>query len=99
MIDKEFESVHITPSKDKIAKYYCVWNGGEIIQVHSIKTLKEEYKTSNLFTEESKDVYFCCRGNGYDDLVLEDYLKYSKKDDDFFNVEYCHDNMCITRIE
>tara|TARA_R100000306_G_C4273888_1_gene91526 strand:- start:230 stop:523 length:294 start_codon:yes stop_codon:yes gene_type:complete len=94
----KFESIHIAPRKDKKAIYLCSWNSGEIVQLHSIETLREEYKTSNLFTEESKDVYFTCRGNGYDDLILEDYLKHSKNDDDFLNVEYSHDNMGIERI-
>ena len=94
----KFESIDLAPRKDKEAIYLCTWNGGEIVQIHTEKTLREDYKGSNLFTAEADETYFSCMGNGYDDLILEDYLKHSKKDDDFLNIEYHKDNMEIERI-
>ena len=29
--------------------FLCSWNGTEIIQIHTIETLREEYKETNLF--------------------------------------------------
>ena len=29
--------------------YLCTWNDGEIVQIHTKKTLKDEYKDTNLF--------------------------------------------------
>ena len=95
----KFESIYLAPRKDKEVIYLCTWNSGEIVQIHTEKTLREDYKGSNLFDcQEADETYFSCMGNGYDDLILEDYLKHSKKDDDFLNIEYHKDNMEIERI-
>lgn len=29
--------------------FLCSWNGTEIVQIHTIETLREEYKETNLF--------------------------------------------------
>ena len=38
----KFESVHLAPRKDKEVIYLCTWNSGEIVQIHTEKTLREE---------------------------------------------------------
>ena len=81
------------------AKYRCTWNWDEITETHTIKSLKDKYKDSNLFSsEENKRDLFISDGNGYDNLTLEDYLKYSSADADFIGVSYNCDNMSIIRI-
>ena len=81
------------------AKYRCTWNWDEITETHTIKSLKDKYKDSNLFSsEENKRNLFISHGSGYDNLILEDYLKYSSADVDFIGVSYDCDNMSIIRI-
>ena len=89
----KFESIHLAPRKDKEVIYLCTWNGGEIVQIHTEKTLREDYKGSNLFTAEADETYFSC---GDISLLLEEYLKESKKDY-LGNSFICH-NMEIERI-
>ena len=92
----KFESIHLAPRKDKEVIYLCTWNDGEIVQIHTEKTLKEEYKKSNLFDcEESDETYFY---NGSESLLLKDYLKKSKKDSDYFRDSFKAHNMEIERI-
>ena len=43
----KFESICLAPRKDKEVIYLCTWNGGEIVQIHTEKTLREDYKGSN----------------------------------------------------
>ena len=92
----KFESICLAPRKDKKVIYLCTWNSGEIVQIHTEKTLREDYKGSNLFDcQEADESYF---GNGSNSLLLKDYLKKSKKDSDFlFDSFICH-NMEIERI-
>lgn len=80
------------------ATYNCSWNGGEIKQTHTIKSLKDEYKDSNLFGSEEDEFLFNSHGNGLDNLTLEQYLKYSSVDSDFIGVRYDCQNMSIIRI-
>ena len=48
-IDKnQNENVSITLD-GKNNYFLCSWNGTEIIQIHTIETLREEYKETNLF--------------------------------------------------
>ncbi len=90
----QFESIHLSPRKDKEVIYLCTWNGGEIVQIHTEKTLREEYDGSNLFDcEESDETYFY---NGSVSLLLKDYLKKSKLD--YFRDSFKADNMEIERI-
>ena len=91
----KFKSIDITPTTDNIKKYYCSWNGGEIIQIHTKETLYQDYKGTNLFDDDS---LFETIGNGFDNLTIKDYLNHSNKDDDFLNVNYHCDNMEIQRI-
>ena len=83
-------------------KYRCTWNIPltiPITETHTIKSLKDKYKDSNLFSsEENKRDLFISDGNGYDNLTLEDYLKYSSADADFIGVSYNCENMSIVRI-
>ena len=81
------------------AKYRCTWKWDEITETHTIKSLKDKYKDSNLFSsEENKRNLFTSHGNGYDNITFEDYLKYSSADADFIGVSYDCDNMSIIRI-
>ena len=89
----KFESIHLAPRKDKEVIYLCTWNGGEIVQIHTEKTLREDYKGSNLFTAEADETYFSC---GNESLLLEDYLKQSKKH--FIGDKFICHNMEIERI-
>ena len=50
-----FESIYLAPRKDKEVIYLCSWNGGEIVQIHSEKTLREDYEKSNLFNAEADE--------------------------------------------
>ena len=67
----KFESIYLAPRKDKEVIYLCTWNGGEIVQIHTEKTLREDYKGSNLFTAEADETYFSC---GDISLLLKEYL-------------------------
>ena len=92
----QFESIHLSPRKDKEVIYLCTWNGGEIVQIHTEKTLREEYDGSNLFDcKESDETYFT---SGSISLLLKDYLKKSKKDSDFLYDSFICHNMEIERI-
>jgi len=43
----------ITIANDNNEKMYlCTWNDGDIVQVHTEKTLRTEYEGTNLFDEE-----------------------------------------------
>ena len=43
----------ITIANDNNEKMYlCTWNDGDIVQVHTEKTLRTEYEGPNLFDEE-----------------------------------------------
>ena len=81
---------------NNIPSYLCSWNNNEILEIHTIESLKEQYKDTNLF--EDKDL-FTTFGNGFDNLTINEYLKHSKEDKDFINVEFGCDNMNITRIK
>ena len=83
--------------QDKETKYLCSWNNGDIIQIHTNKTLWNEYKDTNLF-DDDEDMLFETIGNGFDNFKFKDYLKLSSKDEDFLNVNFICDNMEITRI-
>ena len=41
------QSITIENNKSNI--YLCTWNDGDIVQVHTKETLKDEYKDTNLF--------------------------------------------------
>ena len=92
----KFESIYLAPRKDKEVIYLCTWNGGEIVQIHTEKTLREDYKGSNLFDcAEADETYFY---NGGRSLLLKDYLKKSKKDLDYLGDSFSAHNMEIERI-
>ncbi len=42
--------------QDKETKYLCSWNNGDIIQIHTNKTLWNEYKDTNLFDDDEEYV-------------------------------------------
>ena len=45
----------ITITNDNNEKMYlCTWNDGDIVQVHTEKTLRTEYEGTNLFDEEER---------------------------------------------
>jgi len=89
----KFESISLAPRKDKKVIYLCSWNDGEIVQIHTEKTLREDYKGSNLFTAEADETYFSC---GNESLLLEEYLKQSKEY--FIGDRFICHNMEIERI-
>jgi len=82
-------------TEDNIAKYLCIWNSGEIVQIHTEKTLREDYKDSNLFDCEEADETLFDDGDEY--MTLEDYLKTSKKDE-YVDINFRAGNMEIRRI-
>ena len=81
--------------KNNDVVYLCIWNNGDIKQIHTKKTLLNEYKNTNLF---DNDCLFETIGNGFDNLTINEYLTFSKKDNDFINLLFSYDNMSITRI-
>ena len=48
------ESITLKPSATNV--YLCSWNYGAIVQIHTRKTLYNEYKDTNLFDEYGIDV-------------------------------------------
>tara|TARA_R100001086_G_scaffold241579_1_gene168592 strand:+ start:375 stop:650 length:276 start_codon:yes stop_codon:yes gene_type:complete len=82
-------------TQDNIAKYLCIWNDGEIVQIHTEKTLREDYKDSNLFDcEEANETLF---DDGDEYMTLEDYLDTSKSDK-YVDINFRAENMEIKRI-
>ena len=81
--------------KNNDVAYLCIWNNGDIEQIHTKKTLLNEYKNTNLF---DNDCYFETIGNGFDNLTINQYLKLSEKNNDFINLPFSCDNMSIERI-
>ena len=79
------QSINLKDTKD--VKYLCSWNGGDTIQIHTNKTLWNEYKNTNLFDDDD-DMLFETIGNGFDNFKFKDYLKLSSKDEDFLNVNF-----------
>ena len=82
-------------TEDNIVKYLCIWNSGEIVQIHTEKTLREDYKDSNLFDcEEANETLF---DDGDEYMTLEDYLDTSKSDK-YVDINFTAGNMEIKRI-
>jgi hypothetical protein len=75
-------------SKEIDSLFLCTWNGGEIIEIHTISSMKKEYGQSNLFDADEFRYFFDT------DLSFEEYLlKMANSDYHIF------DNMEIRRIK
>jgi hypothetical protein len=55
-------------SKSEEAVFLCMWNGDEIVELHTITSLKAKYGSTNLFAAEDFKHTFDT------DLSFEDYL-------------------------
>tara|TARA_R100000541_G_scaffold14140_2_gene23480 strand:- start:19 stop:363 length:345 start_codon:yes stop_codon:yes gene_type:complete len=111
----KFKSINIAPNDPDfdVAKYYCSWNGGEIIQIHTKETLYEEYKDTNLFDGNGKLVSYPF-GNShapskhFKPLTMNEYLYNSSINEikigggfdvnEYLNENFICDNMEIKRI-
>tara|TARA_R100001377_G_C3168749_1_gene102286 strand:- start:343 stop:657 length:315 start_codon:yes stop_codon:yes gene_type:complete len=101
----KFKSINIAPNDPDfdVAKYYCSWNGGEIIQIHTKETLYEEYKDTNLFDGNGKFA-----SKHFKPLTMNEYLYNSSINEikigggfdvnEYLNENFICDNMEIKRI-
>jgi len=55
-------------SKSEEAVFLCMWNGDEIVELHTIQSMKDKYGQSNLFDVDEFRYTFDT------DLSFEDYL-------------------------
>ena len=75
-------------SSEPHALFLCVWNGGEIIEIHTTTSMREHYGQSNLFDIDEFRYAFDT------DLSFEEYLLKMVSGD-----YYVFDNMEIRRIK
>ena len=75
-------------SKEIDALFLCTWNGGETVEIHTTKSMKDEYGESNLFDIDEFRYFFDT------DLSFEEYLLKMINGD-----YYIFDNMEIRRIK
>ena len=80
-------------SNQKKPTFLCSWNGTEIVQIHTYKTLKTEYEKTNLF-DPLEDWFVDGETKTFQELI--DIL--SSKED-YCDIAYNSDNMTITRIK
>lgn len=75
-------------SKEPHSLFLCVWNGGEITEIHTIASLKENYGETNLYDADEFRQFFDT------DLSFEEYLLKMMCQE-----YYAFDNMEIRRIK
>jgi hypothetical protein len=75
-------------SNSKEAVFLCMWNGDEIVELHTLESLKSQYGNTNLFDVEEFREFFET-GLSFEEFVLQmghgDY--------------HIFDNMRIERIQ
>lgn len=72
-------------SKESQAIFLCEWNGGEIVQIHTLGSFYHEYKETNIYDAEFVEMF----GKSIDDVFCDLELGQA----DWF------DNMSIRRIK
>ena len=87
----------ITLTTDDTPKYLCSWNNGEIVQVHTQDTLKNDYIDTNLYDDKEENI-FQCFFMAYEPLPFKKYLRKSLTNESFIGIKFYCDNMMITRI-
>lgn len=73
-------------SNTKESLYLCTWNGDEIIEIHTLESLRREYGETNLFDEDE----FC----HLFEMPFEEYVKRMGNGD-----HHIFDNMRIDCIK
>ena len=88
------KSIRMTPTRCNI--YLCRWNEDEIVQIHTIETLYNEYKDTNLFDDK---VYFDNNNLKYDFRNWGEVLKEWQVKKYDFATTLKDDNFEITLIK
>lgn len=78
----------INLSSEPYSLFLCVWNGGEIIEIHTIPSLKKQYGETNLYDADEFRQFFDTP------FSFEEYLLKMVCQD-----YYVFDNMEIRRIK
>jgi len=91
-MEKQIKEV-IDLSSQKKATFLCSWNGKEVVQIHTYKTLITEYEKSNLF--DPLEGWFV---DG-ETKTFEDLINILSSKEDYCDIAYNNDNMTITRIK
>jgi hypothetical protein len=100
----------VAVENDKNEKMYlCTWNGGDIVEIHTEKTLRKEYKDTNLFDVDDDELVNNSMFNwctvippkAYDKAKSMDdvFIKFNDEDMDFVGYMWEKDNMQIQRIK
>ena len=74
-------------SNSEEAVFLCMWNGNEIVELHTIESLKKQYGETNLFDVEDFRSLFDI------DMSFEEYLNYMSS-----GSYYHFDNLRVERI-
>lgn len=80
--------------------FYCKWNYGEVIQIHSPETFKKEYENSGLFDNNNEHIF-----ESFNSLNIKlPFYEYFEKasifeNDQYIDVCFSLDNMMIMRIK
>ena len=95
----------ITLNEYNSSLFRVSWNDDELIQIHSEKTLKDEYQKTNLFDDNLSWVGYpnnIFNANGYQRSfkTLNDVIYFLNDDDSkFLPIHFVSDNCRIERIK
>lgn len=74
--------------------YLCEWNGGEIVEIHTARTLRDQYEGGNLFDPEEDSWGWEIR----ELLTFDGLLDHLEREPIDKGRPFRNDNMTITRI-
>lgn len=69
------------------AVFLCMWNGNEVVELHTIESLRKQYGETNLYDVEEFKCFFDM------DMSFEEYLDYMSS-----GSYYHFDNLRVERI-
>ena len=72
--------------------FLCSWNGTECVQIHTIETLREEYKETNLFDHKSWSY------DSEHNLSITELMRLLINSNDVFTINH-NENMSIQYIK